>query len=176
MQMARMTSPCAMQSGQGRCPDKASCSDMTPESPVATLRREMTQAMETGVGIYRKADTMKTTCDKLDELRERYRRGIKLDDASRVFNTEWMSAIELGFTLDVAQAIAHSAMNRRESRGAHQRLDEYRERDDSQFLSHSLARYTDDGAPRVEYQPVVITKSQPCKRVYGGAGKQAVLT
>ena len=119
---------------------------------------------------------MKTTCDKLDELRERYRRGIKLDDASRVFNTEWMSAIELGFTLDVAQAIAHSAMNRRESRGAHQRLDEYRERDDSQFLSHSLARYTDDGAPRVEYQPVVITKSQPRKRVYGGAGKQAVLT
>ena len=143
---------------------------------VATLRREMMQAMETGVGIYRKADTMKTTCDKLHELRERYRRGIKLDDASRVFNTEWMSAIELGFTLDVAQAIAHSAMNRRESRGAHQRLDEYRERDDSQFLSHSLARYTDDGAPRVEYQPVVITKSQPRKRVYGGAGKQAVLT
>ena len=143
---------------------------------VATLRREMMQAMETGVGIYRKADTMKTTCDKLHELRERYRRGIKLDDASRVFNTEWMSAIELGFTLDVAQAIAHSAMNRRESRGAHQRLDEYRERDDSQFLSHSLARYTGDGAPRVEYQPVVITKSQPRKRVYGGAGKQAVLT
>ena len=119
---------------------------------------------------------MKTTCDKLHELRERYRRGIKLDDASRVFNTEWMSAIELGFTLDVAQAIAHSAMNRRESRGAHQRLDEYRERDDSQFLSHSIARYTGDGAPRVEYQPVVITKSQPRKRVYGGAGKQAVLT
>ena len=119
---------------------------------------------------------MKVACDKLQELRERYRRGIRLDDRSRAFNTEWMSAIELGFTLDVAEALAHSALNRKESRGAHQRLDEYRERDDLNFLSHSLAHYTGEGPPRIDYQPVVITKSQPRKRVYGGEGKQAILT
>jgi fumarate reductase flavoprotein subunit len=143
---------------------------------VAVLRREMGDAMEAGVGIYRKADAMKIACDKLHELRERYRRGVRLDDRSRAFNTEWMSAIELGFTLDVAEALAHCAFHRKESRGAHQRLDEYRERDDLNFLSHSLAHFTGDGPPRVDYQPVVITKSQPRKRVYGGEGKQAVLT
>lgn len=143
---------------------------------VAVLRREMMDAMEAGVGIYRKADTMKVACDKLHELRDRYRRGIRLDDRSRTFNTEWMSAIELGFTLDVAEALAHSAINRKESRGAHQRLDEFRERDDMNFLSHSLALFNFDDPPRIEYQPVVITKSQPRRRVYGGEGKQAVLT
>jgi fumarate reductase flavoprotein subunit len=132
--------------------------------------------METGVGIYRNADAMKVACDKLAELRERYRRGVKLDDGNRAFNTEWLSAIELGFTLDVAEAMTHSALNRRESRGAHQRLDEYRERDDVNFLVHSLAYSTGEGAPRIDTMPVVITKSQPRQRVYGGAGKQAVLT
>ena len=132
--------------------------------------------METGVGIYRTGDAIKVACDKLGEIKQRFRRGVKLDDGSRAFNTEWMSAIELGFTLDVAEAIAHSALNRKESRGAHQRLDDYRERDDVNFLSHSLARFSTDGAPRIDYQPVVITKSQPRKRVYGGEGKQAELT
>ena len=143
---------------------------------MAAIRKEMTQTMETGVGIYRKADTMQTACDKLAELQARYRHGVKLDDGNRVFNTEWMSAIELGFTLDVAQAVAHSALERRESRGAHQRLDEYHERDDENYLSHSLAYFAADGVPSIRYMPVVITKSQPAKRVYGGEGKQAVLT
>ena len=143
---------------------------------VAVLRREMMASVETGVGIYRTAETMKLTCAKLAELRARYRQGVKLDDGNRAFNTEWMSVIELGFTLDVAEALAHSALNRRESRGAHQRLDEYRERDDANYLTHSLARFAGDSAPRIEYMPVVITKSQPRQRVYGGVGKQAVLT
>ena len=59
-------------------------------------------------------------------LRDRYRRGLKLDDRNRAFNTEWLSAIELGFTLEVAEAIAQSALNRKESRGAHTRLDEFK--------------------------------------------------
>jgi fumarate reductase flavoprotein subunit len=143
---------------------------------VAVLRKEMMASVETGVGIYRTAESMKLTCARLAELRARYRQGVKLDDGNRAFNTEWMSAIELGFTLDVAEALANSALNRRESRGAHQRLDEYRERDDANYLTHSLATYAGDSAPRIEYMPVVITKSPPRQRVYGGAGKQAVLT
>jgi fumarate reductase flavoprotein subunit len=143
---------------------------------VATLREAMHEAMETGVGIYRTADAMRAACAKLAELRERYRRGIKLDDRNRAFNTEWLTAIELGFTLELAEVIAHSALGRNESRGAHTRLDQHNARDDEDYLKHTLAYRTGDGAPRLEYAPVKITKSAPKARVYGGEGKQAVLT
>jgi fumarate reductase flavoprotein subunit len=143
---------------------------------VATIRNEMHDAMETGVGIFRKADGMQAACAKLAQLRDRYRRGLKLDDRNRAFNTEWLSAIELGFTLEIAEALAQSALNRKESRGAHTRLDEFKERDDVNYLKHTLAYRTGDGPPRLEYAPVTITKSQPKTRVYGGEGKKAVLT
>ena len=143
---------------------------------VATIRDEMHEAMETGVGIYRKADGMQAACAKIATLRDRYRRGIKLDDKSRVFNTEWLTAIELGFTLEVAETTAQSALHRKESRGAHTRLDEYKERDDQNFLKHTLAHSTGDGPPRLEYSTVTITKSPPKSRVYGGEGKKVELT
>jgi fumarate reductase flavoprotein subunit len=143
---------------------------------VAKVRDEMHDAMETGVGIFRKADGMKTACDKLAALRDRYRRGLKLDDRNRAFNTEWLSAIELGFTLEIAEVLAQSALNRKESRGAHTRLDEFKERDDANYLKHTLAYRTGDGPPRLEYAPVTITKSPPKTRVYGGEGKKAVMT
>jgi fumarate reductase flavoprotein subunit len=143
---------------------------------VATIRDEMHDAMETGVGIFRKADGMKAACDKLAALRDRYRQGVKLDDRNRAFNTEWLSAIELAFTLEIAEVLAQSALNRKESRGAHTRLDEFKERDDSNFLKHTLAYRTGDGPPRLEYAPVTITKSPPKTRVYGGEGKKAVMT
>ncbi|MBV8524014.1 MAG: succinate dehydrogenase/fumarate reductase flavoprotein subunit, partial [Acetobacteraceae bacterium] len=144
---------------------------------VATLREELGACMEKDVGIFRTETGLREACAKMAELRERYRRGIKLDDHSLCFNTEWLETIELGFMLEVAEAMAWSALERRESRGAHQRLDEgMTERDDEHFLKHSLAIYNGDGRPSISYQPVVITKSKPGKRVYGGAGKQAVLT
>jgi fumarate reductase flavoprotein subunit len=68
--------------------------------------------------------------------------------------------------LQVAEAMAHSALNRRESRGSHQRAD-YPRRDDTQFLKHSMAYYQGIGAPRIDYQDVVITKWPPAERVYG---------
>ncbi len=139
---------------------------------IATLRREMAQSMEDGCGIYRTAAAMQATCDKLAELQQRYRR-VQIDDRSRVWNTEWLLAIELGFLLDVAQAIAHSALSRRESRGSHQRLDGFAERDDAHFLKHSLAFHDGDGPPRIAYGPVKITRSQPGTRAYGAAGEQA---
>jgi fumarate reductase flavoprotein subunit len=69
--------------------------------------------------------------------------------------------------------MAHSALNRRESRGSHQRLDGYEQRDDLNFLKHSLAYFNADGAPRIGYGPVKITSSQPGTRAYGAAGEQA---
>ncbi|RRD42603.1 succinate dehydrogenase/fumarate reductase flavoprotein subunit, partial [Tessaracoccus sp. OH4464_COT-324] len=91
---------------------------------------------------------------------------IRIADRSSVFNTNVLYTVELGYILDVSQSIANSAIERKESRGAHQRLD-YTERDDVNYLKHTLAYYNADGAPRIEYSDVKITKSQPAKRVYG---------
>ncbi|CAK2229629.1 hypothetical protein VCRA2110O175_730002 [Vibrio crassostreae] len=80
----------------------------------------------------------------------------------------------MGYGLEVAEAMAHSAILRRESRGAHQRLDDNcTERDDVNFLKHSLAFYNGDKAPRIEYSDVTITKSQPKARLYGAAAEEA---
>ena len=142
---------------------------------LAVLRDEMRDTMEEGVGIYRDEAGLRAACDKLAALRGRYRAGVRLDDRSRAFNTEWLTAIELGFMLEVAEALAHGAAARRESRGAHMRLD-FPQRDDAAFLRHTLARHGGDGAPRIEHAPVTITKSQPRARHYGGEGKKAVLS
>ena len=137
----------------------------------AVLRDEMARSMEAGCGIYRLGAEMKSTCDTIAILKERYRR-LHLDDRSRMWNTEWLAAIELGYQLDVAEAIAHSAINRRESRGAHQRLDGFDARDDASFLKHTLAHYRPDGPPLIDYAPVIITRSPPGKRAYGAEAER----
>ena len=139
----------------------------------AKLRDEMGEAMEEGCGIYRTPELMQKTIDKLAELKERFRR-VEITDRSSVFNTDLLYTIELGFGLDVAECMAHSAFNRKESRGAHQRLDEgCTERDDVNFLKHTLAFHNPDGSPHLEYSDVKITKSAPAKRVYGGEAAAA---
>jgi fumarate reductase flavoprotein subunit len=140
---------------------------------IADIRIAMAKTMEEGCGIYRTAGEMQKTCDQIGELRRRYKE-IRLDDRSRAWNTDWLLAIELGFQLEVAEAIVHSAINRRESRGSHQRLDDgCTERDDVRFLKHTLAYHAGDAAPRIEYQDVKITKSKPGIRAYGAAGEKA---
>jgi fumarate reductase flavoprotein subunit len=139
---------------------------------IATLRIEMAQSMESGCGIYRLGSEMQTTVDRIGELRERYR-NVRLDDHSRGWNTEWLLALELGYLLDVAQAMVHSALLRRESRGSHQRLDGFEQRDDVNFLRHSLATFAGDAAPRISYGEVRITTSKPGTRAYGAAGEEA---
>ena len=122
--------------------------------------------MEDGAGIYRDAESLEAACTRIAELHDRYA-NITLDDQSNCFNTELTAALELSSLLDVAQAMAHSARERTESRGSHQRLD-HPERNDDDFLAHSLAfRAEDGGAPRIEYRPVTITKWPPGKRTYG---------
>jgi fumarate reductase flavoprotein subunit len=132
---------------------------------VATLREEMQKAMEQGAGIYRTGASLQEAIDKIRALQERSR-SLALDDSSRTFNTELVTAVELSFMLDVAQAIVHSARRREESRGAHQRTD-FPARDDGRFLAHSLARRDADGSCRVEHLPVTITRWPPAERVYG---------
>jgi len=138
----------------------------------AALRAEMGASMEKGCGIYRLGSEMQGTCNTMGQLRQRYA-GITLEDKSRAWNTDWVTAIELGFQLEVAQAMAHSALARTESRGAHQRLDGFEKRDDANFLRHSLAHYRGADAPDITYGPVTITKSPPGQRAYGALGEQA---
>jgi fumarate reductase flavoprotein subunit len=137
----------------------------------AVLRAEMGASMERGCGIYRLGPEMQQTCDTLAKLKQRYQ-ALSLEDRSRVWNTDWITAIELGFQLDVAEAMAHSALARTESRGAHQRLDGFDKRDDVNFLCHSLAQYRDGTTPRITTMPVAITRSPPGQRAYGALGEQ----
>ena len=130
---------------------------------IAQLRREMTHAMESGCGVYREAGSMKAAVDKIAELKGRFA-DVGLEDTDRVFNTEIVQALELGNMLDVAEAVTHTALLRRESRGAHTRTD-HDSRDDVEFLKHSLVRFAAEG-PRVDYAPVTITRWQPEERKY----------
>ena len=139
--------------------------DASGPERVAPLRTEMQAAMEAGAGIYRNAEGLNDAVERVNGVRERFQR-IGLDDHSRTFNTELVSVLELSSLLDVAGAVLDSALARTESRGAHQRTD-YPDRDDDEFLAHSLAYRSDDGAPRVEFKPVTVTKWPPGERVYG---------
>jgi fumarate reductase flavoprotein subunit len=134
---------------------------------VSVLRNELTHSMEDGCGIYRSEDTLTSTCEKIVEVRDRYK-NVMLEDKSSVFNTDLFQVLELGAMIECAQTVAVSALQRKESRGAHQRLDHVK-RDDVKYLKHSMAHYNPNGDPRIDYLDVVITKSQPAERVYGDA-------
>jgi succinate dehydrogenase/fumarate reductase flavoprotein subunit len=130
---------------------------------VAGVRVEMQQLMERDVGIFRDDAGLTNACGVLEKLRDRFT-AVGVADKERVFNTELTAVLELDLMLDVAATIAHSARNRRESRGAHSRTD-FPQRDDANFLKHTLAFRT-DAAPRIDYVPATITKWQPVERKY----------
>jgi len=131
---------------------------------IAGLRVELTHTMESGAGIYRSEESLRASCEKIRELKQRFNQ-IELADHSLTFNTELTTALELEYMLDISEALVHSALARTESRGSHQRTD-YPQRDDQRFLKHSLA-YRSDGDPRIEYLDVAITRWPPGERVYG---------
>ena len=133
---------------------------------IVGLRREMNATMEAGAGIYRTEVSLRESCAVMSDLRKRYA-NVELEDKSNVYNTDLIQALELGAMIDVAEAVAVSALERKESRGSHQRLD-FDTRDDASYLKHSLAYYATDDAPRIDYRDVVITRSKPGERVYGG--------
>jgi len=132
---------------------------------VATIREAMQKAVEEGAGIYRNESSLRAAAGKLAELGERAQ-NLALDDHSRTFNTELLSALELTCMLEVASSMVHSALHRTESRGAHQRTD-HPARDDRNFLAHSMITRSSDGSFRLDYARVVITRWPPGERVYG---------
>jgi len=132
---------------------------------IAPLREEMQKTLEESAGIYRTGARLQEAAGRLRQLQERFRK-VSLDDRSLTFNTELVSALELESMMDVAEAIIHSALERTESRGAHQRTD-FPRRDDQRFLAHSLAHRREGAPPRIELLPVTITRWAPAERVYG---------
>ena len=131
---------------------------------IADIAAEMKRVMMDHVGVFRTEEGMQQALDKIRILKARFKH-IHIDDRGKTFNTELLSAWELGNLLDLAEVTTISALARKESRGAHSR-DDYPKRDDQNWLKHTLAWMREDGTVELRYKPVVITKYQPKERVY----------
>ena len=127
------------------------------------LRLELGQAMDRHLAVFRDQQGMEEALSKIREIRERYR-SVRVADKGKTFNTNLMFTLELGFMIDCAETIALSALERKESRGAHTRTD-LPDRDDENWLKHVLVKPSPDG-PEIDYLPVVITDWEPEARVY----------
>ncbi|MCH7859957.1 MAG: succinate dehydrogenase flavoprotein subunit, partial [Candidatus Marinimicrobia bacterium] len=119
------------------------------QEKVADLRKAMQKVMMAKSGVYRIEAKMIEARDTILELRQRYK-GVGVADQSSYFNTELVEAIELGFLLDVAWTITESALQRKESRGAHSRVD-FPDRDDKNWLKHTFIHYLEDGKVTFDY-------------------------
>ena len=130
----------------------------------AALRTRMQKTMTDNVGVFRTADLLQQAMDDLRELRQEFVNNIQIDDNGRQFNTDLLEAWELGCLLELAEVTAISAAAREESRGGHAR-DDFPQRDDEQWLTHTLCHKEGDQY-RLDYKPVVIGRYQPQERVY----------
>jgi succinate dehydrogenase / fumarate reductase flavoprotein subunit len=115
------------------------------------------------VGVFREEAGLIQAKARVAELRARYAR-VAITDHGRTFNTDLLEARELGYLLDCAETTVAAALARKESRGAHARED-HPERDDANWLVHSLAHRTVDG-PVLRHKPVTITRFEPKPRTY----------
>ena len=122
------------------------------------IRRELASLMQENVGIFRDGLGLKAAAKKLSGLRERCDAAGVQGSASG-YSTEIGSIIELGNMLDVAEVIVASALAREESRGSHARTD-FPNRDDENWLKHTVARGSGEGV-KLDYEPVTVTRWQP---------------
>ena len=128
------------------------------------IQAEMREVMMDKVSVFRTEKGLQTALETVRGLKVKYRR-IHIRDRGRLFNRELLDVLELGYMLDLAEAITLSALFRKESRGAHSRED-YPKRDDGRFLVHSMVRLDRDRVPQVFTKPVRITRFQPQERKY----------
>jgi len=134
-----------------------------PEFSVPRIREELQDSMEENAKIFRSEESLKTQTNILKNLRDRYQ-NVTISDKGTVFNTELLEAIELEYLLDMSDTTVASALARKESRGAHSRIDHI-ERDDKNWLKHSFA-FKDGGEVKLKYKDVELGKYEPKERKY----------
>ena len=132
---------------------------------VSEVRNEMAEAMTKGIGVFRDQKSMEYAKSVVDKTKIKYRDSIKIDNKGKVYNTDLLFALELGNMIDCAESIVHGALTRKESRGAHFRTD-LTERNDKDWLKHTLVLKDLEGEITVETPDVSITQWQPVERVY----------
>ena len=140
------------------------CMENNGTESVPKLRAELQESMMANAGVFRTEETLLKQRAILAELKERYK-NIRIDDKSKIFNTDLQEAIEFGHMLDYSTFIVEGAIARKESRGAHYR-DDYPKRDDENFLKHTFATMNEDGSIDIEYGDVVLGKFEPQERKY----------
>jgi succinate dehydrogenase/fumarate reductase flavoprotein subunit len=128
------------------------------------IRDEMAQTMHENFGVFRREDQMRRQGGTIAGLRERYER-VVVDDKGDVFNNDLTQALELGFLLDLAACMIEAGIARKESRGAHARPYDHPNRDDKNFLKHTMVTWV-AGRPELAWEPVRMTKWQPEERTY----------
>jgi succinate dehydrogenase / fumarate reductase flavoprotein subunit len=137
--------------------------DRTGTLRIGAVRQGFQDAMSDHCGVFRSDELMREGLNQLEQYQQQYQQ-IYLDDKGKLWNTEIIEALELRSLMVVGQLILASALNRQESRGAHFRED-YPDRDDEQFLKHTLSYYSPAGVD-IRYRPVTITQFQPKERKY----------
>jgi succinate dehydrogenase / fumarate reductase flavoprotein subunit len=129
-----------------------------------SIRDELAQTMHENFGVFRRENQMRQQGELIAGLRERYER-VVVDDKGNVFNNDLTQALELGFLLELAECMVVAGLARKESRGAHARPHDYPDRDDENYLRHTMITW-DLGAPKLDWKPVTMTKWQPQERTY----------
>jgi succinate dehydrogenase / fumarate reductase flavoprotein subunit len=129
------------------------------------IRDELAQTMHENFGVFRREEQMVRQGELVERLRERYER-VTVDDKGSVFNSDLTQALELDFLLDLARCMVVAGIARKESRGAHARPYDYPDRDDENYMRHTLVDLDADGAPRLDWKPVTVTKWEPMERKY----------
>ena len=130
---------------------------------VSDLRASLQETMTRHCSVFRTENGLQTALEKIENLKNRYGRVI-VDDVNDRFNTDLTETLEFGSLLSLAEVILVSALERTESRGAHFRED-FPDRDDENWLKHTLVRKTVDG-PEFSFRPVTITRFTPKPRKY----------
>ena len=128
------------------------------------IRDELADSMHENLGVFRREDQMVEQGTIIAGLRERYER-VVVEDKGNVFNNDLTQALELGCLLELADCMVVTGIARKESRGAHSRPSDYPDRDDENFLRHTIVHWA-DGTPKLDWKPVTITKWQPEARSY----------
>ena len=128
------------------------------------IRDELAETMHVNFGVFRREEQMVEQGTIVQSLRERFER-VVVEDKGDVFNSDLTQALELGFLLELAECMVVSGLARKESRGAHARPYDYPDRDDENYLRHTMVTWK-DGAPELDWKPVTMTKWQPQERTY----------